>query len=304
MFRHGVVTLRAATERLAPLSVTDLAEIGRRFGIDPWDLVAFEQPLRAIHARAADEQTWWTQIERMLTEYTPLEDAGEFAAIAARLNIDAERMRTVAEAAQRGLGKAVRDLRRVDPHDLLSLVSHRPRNQDLRPARASIDYRPWFAQAKWSIVILPVAERESLLQTADEIVALRHEPLPLDTARASQEQGKSYEDVVYAVAERLHLERGADGGVSDGALEAAGELSERLAGELGARRPVDPSEVGDGGGPSHPRSGMSSDHAEAVAPIGIGENDWIVSPHSRGDACVQAAVVRAGQLRSGRARRY
>jgi hypothetical protein len=152
-------------------------------------------------------------------------------------------------------------------------------------------------------VILPVAERESLLQTADEIVALRHEPLPLDTARASQEQGKWYEDVVYAVAERLHLERGADGGVSDSALEAAGELSERLAGELGARRPVDPSEVG-GGGPSHPRSGTSSDHAEAVAPIEIGENDWIVSPHSRGDACVQAAVVLAGQLRSGRARRY
>ncbi|GAA4620330.1 hypothetical protein GCM10023196_003890 [Actinoallomurus vinaceus] len=308
--------LARAAERLAPMSAADLFTIGMQLKIDPWDLVVFREPLRGIQDRGLDMEERAAEISGVLADYTAKEHLGEFAALAARLGIDAEGMRTVVEAAEREMNLNVTDLRRVSPYDLLDLLPAERGTQAEGPSRTSVDHPTWFEQARSRVEGLSRTDRRRLLVNAGEIVALHHEPLPVDLTTVPPARRAQHEGVVYAVAERLLLEDEANGSVDEAVYEAVRALSRRLAAELGTqrrtggappgslRRTTDFLEIGGGGAYSGSRAETAPDRAVIFAPAEMGDEfNWTISKHSKGPYCVQVAVVGGGRRRGGRVRR-
>ncbi|MCO6005338.1 hypothetical protein NE236_10110 [Actinoallomurus purpureus] len=328
--------LEGAAESLA-MSANDVAWFSARTGVRPNDLKIFGREFREIYSQASDTGPSRAEPEssltgeairrrvpeaearleaaaRMLLTYASPEDIADFAAMAARLGTDAEGMRTVVEAARaRNPVLGIADLRRVSPYDLLDLVVEDHGTQAERPSRATVNHRVWFEQARE--IVDRLAEKESLLRLAGEIIAHHHEPLPVDMTTVTPEKRAAYEGILYAVAEQLHFVSGPDGSVDD-ELTPAIALSEQLADETGTgrrtggappgsrRRPLNLVEIGGGGESSGLRAGMSLDRAGAVVPVEMGEGyDWRVSGYSKGPYCVQVALVGRGQLRGGRVRR-
>ncbi|MEV0406069.1 phospholipase D-like domain-containing protein, partial [Actinoallomurus sp. NPDC050550] len=169
-------------------------------------------------------------------------------------------------------------------------------------------YQGLFEQARRIVEDLPANVRERLLAEAAEIVAFHHAPLPVDMTTVPQERREAHEGVVLAVAELLYRED--ESGVSGDdaeAIEAAHRLAEELAETLGTRRrtggappgsarpPVDPVEIGGGGGPS--RSSIVDDWIRQSAVDGVSRSGALRNL----DAAVAALRGNRGDVASLRA---
>jgi hypothetical protein len=200
---RSIPEFREVAERLAPMNVADLDDIGMRSGIDPRDLLPFAGTLHAIEAGGLNGDARWAEFSRTLFEYTSLENAGEFAAMAARLGIDAERMRVVAETARRQRNAEVTELRRISPYDLLGLVAEGGGTPNAEPP---VDHERWFAQARDTLQRLSTEERIPLLRQAALLIERNRDLWRIDRQRLPPERMAVHENIKFALAERLHLE--------------------------------------------------------------------------------------------------
>ncbi|MFL6051421.1 MAG: hypothetical protein ACJ72W_00660, partial [Actinoallomurus sp.] len=166
LLRDELSALRTAADSLAPMTIADVAQVSVRSEIDPRHLVVFGDGLRAIYARGLDPDAALAEVEKLITEYAPADDAPDFARIAARAEIHADDMRVlVAAASDRSL--TLTDLQTMDRSDLLELLPNR--QGDLHGASSSMPVpispsrQHQFERARQLVDGLPEQDRERLL---------------------------------------------------------------------------------------------------------------------------------------------
>ena len=126
LVRRELAAWQEVADRLAPMSVSEVAEVSREFGIDPARLWVLGDGLRAIYARPrAEGVTALDEVRRLFARYSA--DIPAFVSVAVRAGgLDAEEMRAVLDSLgspRRRTALGLNDLRGMATNDLMRVVA-------------------------------------------------------------------------------------------------------------------------------------------------------------------------------------